>query len=91
MQSLSDSMLSLKGGSLQHGVHMKWLFVLSSLIGNYLNIRKNIWCFAFWIICDGYFAYHNIIIAEYEEAVLFIIYGLFAIWGFYCWRKTNSV
>lgn len=88
--SLSDSIVTWIGGSPQRGKHMKWLFVILSLVGSYLNIRNNKYCFFFWLSCDSFFAYKHIMNREYDEALLFIIYGLFAIYGYSQWCKKYT-
>lgn len=65
---------------------MKWLFVLFSLIGDYLNIQKHWQGFLFWMACDIYFASYNFFQGEYAEMALFTIYLFFAMYGLWAWK-----
>lgn len=64
---------------------MKWPFVFISLFGSYLNARKMILGFICWGMSDVYFCYHHLVQHEYDEACLFFVYLIFAMYGVWNW------
>ena len=70
---------------------MKWLLVLSVLIGDYLNVQKRWQGFLFWIVTDGALGYMSFQEGKYEESTVFLLYLVFAILGIYKWKFKKYV
>ena len=64
---------------------MIWLLTLLSLIGVILNIRKRRECFLIWTFSNGSWAVIDYRAGLPEQAVLFAIYSLLALYGLYEW------
>jgi len=64
-----------------------WLLTVISLIGVVLNIHHRKECFYLWILTNGAWAWHNLIIKEYQQSFLFLIYFMLAIYGVIKWKK----
>jgi nicotinamide riboside transporter PnuC len=64
------------------------IIVIVALLGAWLNARKNVYGFCLWLISNGYWGIHNIIIGEYAQAILYFIFLGIAIYGIYEWQRT---
>jgi hypothetical protein len=70
---------------------MKWLLVLSFLIGAYLNCMRDWRGLIFWIVTDSTFCVKCALDGGYAEACIFGLYALFASLGLYVWRKNENL
>lgn len=61
-----------------------------ALIGTFMNAERNKIGFIFWLVSDLYMAVRFFIIAEYAQAILFLIYFILAIKGLFVWTKKES-
>lgn len=68
---------------------INWIMAAMALAGTILNIKKQKYGFAFWIVSNGYWCIHNILIQEYAQAFLYFIFFLLAIWGLISWSKNQ--
>lgn len=66
---------------------MSWIVMIIALAGAYLNARKKASGFVLWMFSNGYWTYHNFMIGEYAQAVLFCAFLGLSVYGFYCWEK----
>jgi len=64
---------------------MIWLLTLLSLIGVILNIRKRRECFLIWAFSNGSWAVIDYRAGLPEQAALFAVYFLLALYGLYEW------
>jgi len=66
-----------------------WILVVLGIIGVVLNNHKRIECFYIWAFTSACWCiidwYHGI----YSQAVLFAIYFILAIHGWYKWRRRE--
>ena len=60
--------------------------VLFSLVGDLLIVKKRYLGFVLWVVCDTYFCLYHFGEQDYAESALFLIFMLFAVYGFYEWR-----
>jgi nicotinamide riboside transporter PnuC len=68
----------------------KWSFVLLSLIGYYLNAKKNKWCFIIWVICSVGWISVSVLNHEWALTANFSMYLCFEIYGFIQWNKDEK-
>lgn len=61
-----------------------------ALIGTFMNAERNKIGFIFWLVSNLYMAVRFFIIAEYAQAILFLIYFILAIKGLFVWTKKES-
>lgn len=61
-------------------------FVLLSLIGNILVIKKNWIGYVLWLITNSAWILYNIYLHVYSQAILFTVYNILALYGIYVWR-----
>ncbi len=63
-----------------------WLFVVLSLLGNVLVIKKNWLGYVLWLITNSAWILYNYYLGIYSQATLFTIYNILALYGIYAWR-----
>lgn len=68
--------------------NLGWLLTALSLVGVWLNIKKDVRCFYLWTFTNGSWAAVDWYAGLYAQSALFSIYFVLAIWGIYAW-KTN--
>ena len=60
-----------------------------SFIGMYLNAYKKISCWAFWITANIFWEIHAFQNNDYASMILWFIFTMFDIYGWYRWRKDK--
>lgn len=68
-----------------------WVLTALSLLGVWLNIKKDKRCFYIWIIANFGWITVNIKAHLYAQAALFGIYTVLSIYGIYEWSKPNKL
>jgi len=76
--------------------YLTWLITIISLIGVWLNIKKNKLCFKIWAVTNFSWASYNYYVAYntdkkgmYAQAVLFTTYFILALYGMYSWKEDK--
>jgi len=64
-----------------------WILTAISLIGVWLNIRKNPWCFVLWIGTNGSWAAIDFYNGLPEQGVMFVVYLILSIYGLVKWVR----
>lgn len=67
-----------------------WALTALSIVGVWLNIKKNIWGFYLWLIGDIGWIYVDFKAGLTGQAVLFIVYSALCIYGIYEWRDKEA-
>jgi len=67
-----------------------WLLAVVSLIGTYLNIKKQKACFIIWGVTNALWVLYDTSIGAYAQAALMLCYFVLAVHGFYEWRKGTK-
>jgi len=67
-----------------------WLLAVVSLIGTYLNIKKQKICFVIWGFTNALWVLYDTSIGAYAQAALMLSYFVLAVHGFYEWRKGTK-
>ncbi len=67
-----------------------WVLTALSLLGVVLNIRKDRRGFALWMVTNASWAYIDFKSGLIEQAVLFAVYFLLAVWGWFNWGGSNG-
>lgn len=76
--------------------YLDWsaILVILSLIGTFLNVKKNPWGFVFWLVSNTFWVVYDCMMGLYSQAFLFLVYDIFAAWGLWSWtrdkRKTTT-
>lgn len=63
-------------------VIVTWIMTFFALLGAYYNATMR--CklsYAIWLLTNGYFVWHNYVISEYPQCVMFSFYLIIAIIG----------
>jgi hypothetical protein len=68
-----------------------WGLTILSLIGTVMNVRKMQDCFYIWAFTNAIWSIHDYSVQEYQQASLFFIYFILALWGIYEWRARKYV
>ena len=66
---------------------MYWAITSLSIVGVILNIYKNRWGFALWMVTNAAWAVIDFYKGIPEQTVLFAVYFLTALWGFIFWSN----
>ena len=67
-----------------------WLLAIVSLVGTYLNIKKQKICFVIWGFTNALWVLYDTSIEAYAQAALMLCYFVLAVHGFYEWRKGTK-
>jgi hypothetical protein len=67
-----------------------WLLAIVSLVGTYLNIKKQKICFVIWGFTNALWVLYDTSIGAYAQAALMLSYFVLAVHGFYEWRKVTK-
>jgi len=68
---------------------MNWIIVAIALAGVVLNVRRRWEGFLLWLISNGWWFQHNLVIGEYHQAVLFGVFWLLSVYGIYSWKRKG--
>ncbi len=68
-----------------------WLLAVVSLVGTYLNIKKQKVCFVIWGFTNALWVLYDTSIGAYAQAALMLSYFVLAVHGFYEWRKGTTM
>lgn len=61
-----------------------------SLVGAILNVLKNKWGFAFWIVGNISWLVYGFITKQYYFMFQYFIFAITATWGFIAWMKDDK-
>jgi len=64
-----------------------WWLTGLSLVGVVLNIKKRRECFILWTLTNGAWCWVDLRAGLHEQAALFFVYFLLAIWGVWEWGR----
>lgn len=65
-----------------------WIASLISLFGVVLNAYKIIWCWPVWCLANIFWIYWAIKKKEWSQLVLWIVFTIANIYGWYQWTNT---
>ena len=69
--------------------NLTWLVAIASLIGAFLNARKNVKGFYIWVVTNLCWVAYDIYISQYAQAFLFLAYMGISIYGIVTWRRNE--
>ena len=64
---------------------MLWIVTGLSIAGTVLNVRRVRFCFVLWGLTNVFWVVRNLRIGEIQQALLFLVYLVFAVWGWFSW------
>jgi hypothetical protein len=64
-----------------------WILTGLSLFGAFLNIKKHRACFWIWAFTNASWAIVDFWYGLYSQGVLFSIYFILAVYGWYSWKQ----
>jgi hypothetical protein len=67
---------------------MKWFLVFMVLLGDILIVKRKSLGFVIWIFVDGIFSFYNFQSSDYAQSVVFLLYSLVGVYGFYTWNEV---
>lgn len=70
---------------------LTWILAALSLIGVWLNIKKNSACFGIWLVTNASWTIYDFSINAYAQSALFFVYTVLAVYGLYEWRYKNKL
>lgn len=68
---------------------MNWIITIIAITGVVLNARCKWYGFLFWLISNAWWCWHNYVIGEHAQSVLFGAFWLLSLYGIYRWRKSQ--
>lgn len=69
---------------------MNTIALILSLIGIVLNARKNIWCWAVWIIADICWIWVAVPTGDIHQIIMWTVFGGFNVYGWTQWLKKGT-
>ena len=69
---------------------LMWIVTIASVIGTWLNAKRNTLCFPIWIgtnVCWIAYAIHK---ASSAQAALFFVYSAIAVYGWWNWTHKPA-
>jgi len=67
-----------------------WFLVILSIIGVILNNHRRIECFYIWMFTNAMWCVVDVWYGVYSQAVLFAVYFVLAVHGWWQWRKEDG-
>jgi len=64
-----------------------WIIAILALVGTYLNVKRNKYGFALWMLTNLYFSILNMRLGSYPQSALFFVYFMLAVYGFFSWNR----
>lgn len=69
---------------------MSWIAVSLSILGIILNARKNVWCWAVWILSNIFWLAYEIPKGEIPSIILWVVFLVMNSYGWYSWKKDEQ-
>lgn len=69
---------------------ISWFFVFLSLAGNVFVIKKNVLGQWIWAFSNAGWIVYDIVIGNYSQAFLFLVYLGMCIWGIITWSRPEK-
>jgi len=66
---------------------MDWIASSLSIVGIYLNAKKNIYCWYFWVLSSLIWIIYSIKTGQIPLAILWIVFFVADIYGYFEWKK----
>lgn len=66
-----------------------WIIAGASIIGTWLNVKKNRVCFWIWLFTNGFWCIYDLAIGAYAQASIFAVYFALSIKGLIEWRASK--
>lgn len=63
------------------------LVTIFSIIGTYLNIKKNKICFYIWAVTNSAWCVYDFSIGAWEQGIVFAVYTCLSVYGIFQWNK----
>lgn len=64
---------------------IEWIATILAMLGAYLNLKKNKWCFVIYSIANMFWIAVGLMKGLYGLVVVQIVFTGFAVWGFIEW------
>jgi nicotinamide riboside transporter PnuC len=72
------------------GENMTWALAGLSIVGVILNIKRSRAGFLLWCATNASWAIIDYRAGLYAQSVLFVVYFILAVWGFYAWKPKDG-
>lgn len=69
---------------------LTYVMMVIALVGSYLNAKQIREGFLLWMITNGFWIFHNVVVSEYAQAILYTANMVIAIMGFINWKKDKK-
>jgi nicotinamide riboside transporter PnuC len=69
---------------------MMWLLTAASIMGVVLNNYRRRECFIIWIVANSSWMLYDWSIGAREQAVMFAVYLILSVWGFFQWGERKE-
>lgn len=70
--------------------YASWALAAASLVGVWLNIRKDRRCFSLWLVTNTSWAAVDFHAGLHAQGALMSIYAAMAAWGWLAWSPTTN-
>lgn len=69
---------------------LTYVMMVIALAGSFLNAKQRREGFLLWIGTNGFWIIHNLSVAEYAQAILYVANLIISIMGFINWKKERT-
>lgn len=67
---------------------LSYIITILTLIGTVANAFQKSWCFVIWICTNLFWTVYNILIKEYQQAVIYFVNFITSVIGLIQWTKN---
>jgi len=72
-------------------IELEIISAVIGIIGGILNVYKNKWGFAIWVVGNILWMYYGIITKQYFFMAQYIVFASISIWGFKKWLSEDML
>jgi nicotinamide riboside transporter PnuC len=65
-----------------------WVNTILAIVGTFLNAKQVRFGFIIWMITNAVFVGYNICLHSFQQAALFSVYFVLAVFGWFSWGKN---
>lgn len=69
---------------------ISYLITAITLVGTVGNSFQKVWCFYIWIPTNLFWVIYNIVIGQYQQAILYTVNTITSVMGLYNWKKKDN-
>jgi len=72
-------------------ITLGWIATLISIIGIFLNARKNMLCWPIWLVSNVLWVTYFALLGDPPSIILWIVFSIFNVYGWVQWSKDKKL